>query len=426
SPTILLFGFLGVLRGYFQARRTMVPTSVSQIIEQIINAVVSILAAWIFIQLAGAAPGTTERAVQGAIGSAVGTGAGVLAALLFMILVYMRKRRETLSRIAKDTEHPADPMPAVFRTLFLTVTPFILSTFIYNFSTMLDQTIFQRILFHVRQVREEDIAVAYGIFSTKAVVIANIPIALSNALSSAMMPGLSARFARKDREGAADLVNRSLTATVLISIPCAAGLAVLSRSVVFVLFPQRASLDEAAMLLAGIAVTVVFYSISTVTNAVLQGAGRMNLPVINAAVALVIQGALLAVLLLCTEMDNGALAIAAILYSGLMCVLNERSLRGVLERRAAWGKILKAPLLSAAIMAICAFAIDRGLLAVFSFFPIGEYLKNLLALFPTILLSIEIYGITLIRFGGVTEETLLSLPRGTSIVRFMKKLRILR
>ena len=426
SPTILFFGFLGVLRGYFQARRTMVPTSVSQIIEQIVNAVVSILAAWLFIRLADAAPGTTERAVRGAVGSAMGTGAGVLAALLFMIIVYLGKRKETLSRVLADTDHRVDPMPEVLRTLFLTVTPFILSTFIYNFSTMLDQTIFQRILFHVRGVREEEIAVAYGIFSTKAVVIANIPIALSSALSSAMMPGLAARFARRDAKGAADLVNRALTATVLISIPCAAGLAVLARPVVFVLFPQRASLEEASMLLTGIAVTVVFYSISTVTNAVLQGAGRMHLPVVNAAAALLIQGALLAAQLLFTGMDNGALVIAVILYSGLMCVLNERSLRGVLEQRTDWGNILKAPLLSTLIMAVCAFAIDRGLLFLLAFLPLGEYVRNLLALLPTILLSIEIYGLTLIHFGGVTEETLRSLPRGAAIVRLMKKMRILR
>ena len=37
-------GLLGVLRGYFQAHGTMVPTSFSQIVEQILNAVVSILA----------------------------------------------------------------------------------------------------------------------------------------------------------------------------------------------------------------------------------------------------------------------------------------------------------------------------------------------------------------------------------------------
>ena len=51
APTIFFSGFLGVLRGYFQAHGTMLPTSLSQIVEQIANAVVSIGAAILFIRL---------------------------------------------------------------------------------------------------------------------------------------------------------------------------------------------------------------------------------------------------------------------------------------------------------------------------------------------------------------------------------------
>ncbi len=50
SPTIFLSGILGVYRGYFQAYRNMMPTSISQILEQIFNAAVSLIAAWMFIK----------------------------------------------------------------------------------------------------------------------------------------------------------------------------------------------------------------------------------------------------------------------------------------------------------------------------------------------------------------------------------------
>ena len=39
APTIFFSGILGVLRGYFQGHSTMVPTSISQIIEQILYCV---------------------------------------------------------------------------------------------------------------------------------------------------------------------------------------------------------------------------------------------------------------------------------------------------------------------------------------------------------------------------------------------------
>ena len=64
---------------------------------------------------------------------------------------------------------------------------------------MLDQTIFQRMAIGIKGYTEKEMSIAYGIFSTKAVVITNIPIALANAVSSAMMPGLAGHIARKDK-----------------------------------------------------------------------------------------------------------------------------------------------------------------------------------------------------------------------------------
>ena len=37
APTILMSGFLGCLRGYFQAQNNMMPTGISRVVEQIVN-----------------------------------------------------------------------------------------------------------------------------------------------------------------------------------------------------------------------------------------------------------------------------------------------------------------------------------------------------------------------------------------------------
>ena len=57
APTIFLSGFVGVLRGYFQAHGSMVQTSFSQIAEQILNAVISILAAHLLIDMVSSSDG---------------------------------------------------------------------------------------------------------------------------------------------------------------------------------------------------------------------------------------------------------------------------------------------------------------------------------------------------------------------------------
>ena len=96
-PTIFLSGLLGVFRGYFQAHKTTIYTSVSQIIEQIFNAVVALLAAYIFIQ-PYLGVDATKVGSYGAAGSALGTGAGVLVGLIYMIFMYLKKRK----RITKN------------------------------------------------------------------------------------------------------------------------------------------------------------------------------------------------------------------------------------------------------------------------------------------------------------------------------------
>jgi len=87
APTIFFSGFLGVFRGYFQAHRTMIPTSLSQIVEQVANAVISIGAAVFFIH-AFAGGDADKIPVFGAMGSAAGIGAGVITGLLFMLFIY--------------------------------------------------------------------------------------------------------------------------------------------------------------------------------------------------------------------------------------------------------------------------------------------------------------------------------------------------
>ena len=83
APTIFVYGILGVLRGYFQAHKSMAQTSVSQILEQIANAVVSVGAAYLLIQMfigtmevPADQAGQVMRATYGAVGSALGTGVG--------------------------------------------------------------------------------------------------------------------------------------------------------------------------------------------------------------------------------------------------------------------------------------------------------------------------------------------------------------
>ena len=327
APTIFLSGILGVLRGYFQAHKSMVQTSVSQIVEQILNAVFSILMAYLLLQAAGGTQSENGLA-YGAAGGAIGTGIGVLAALLFMVWLYLVNRPFLKRRILHDTGHKEESYQEIFKMIIMVVTPFILSTFIYNANTFINQTLYQKLMMDLHGLTDAGVAAHTGIVG-KAVKVSNIPIALSSAMASALIPGISGEYAKKNLKETRNQVARAVKATMLISIPAAVGMGVLAKPVMLVLYPQKASIDLSSSLLMVLSVSVIFYAVSTLSNAVLQSIGRLNSPVINAAIALVLQTAGLAAMIIFLDESYGPYyyAVTIILYAFLMCVLNGAALR---------------------------------------------------------------------------------------------------
>lgn len=424
APTVFLFGILGSMRGYFQARGSMVPTSVSQILEQLANAVVSIAAAWLLMQTAvGADP--TRRAQLGAMGSALGTGAGVLIALLFMVFCFRRSKEGRKAEILSDATGKEEKYRIFLRDTILVITPFMLSGVIMNLTTSLNQTIYMRMLIDLKGAGETATTTLYGIFSNKAVVISNIPISIATAVSSAIIPGISAAYARRDETGARRQVGNAIRITSIIAIPSAVGLAVLARPITMLMFPQMESLELASSLLSLLAVTVIFYSISTITNAALQSIGRMNLPLISAGIALVVQTVVLVLLLRFTDLDVRALVLVSILYSVMIFAVNQYYLRRFLGIRQDVRRDYLQPLVCAALMGAAAKAVYylvsmaaepmRNL-------PKGFYFRNLAATAAALLAAVLVYGYTMVRSGTIRRKDLLSMPKGQLLVRLMEKL----
>lgn len=416
APTIFLSGLLGVLRGYFQSHKTMVQTSISQILEQIANAVISILAAYLLMK---SVTGTdsTEQAILGAMGSAMGTGSGVLIALIFMVCMYLLNRRVIQRRIAKDESKSLLSYRQIFSIIIFMVTPVILSTFIYNFSTSLNQTIYTKVMKNLDGFTSAQIATSYGIFSGKAVVISNIPIAIASAISAAMIPNISGTYARGDIKATNRLVERAIRSTMMIAIPAAVGLFVLARPVVTLLFPQPESINLAAMLLRGLCVTIVFYSLSTLTNAILQGIGKVNKPVVNAASALVVQTIILVVLLLTTDWNLYCLVIATIVYSLLMCVFNQRSVYKALGYRNEYMKSYVMPFLVSVVMGAVAWGVYQGCYAIIE--------SNVISLVVAIGLAVIAYFVGILKTGVVSAKELEAMPKGKLLVSIARKLRLI-
>lgn len=415
APTVFLSAILGVLRGYFQAHRTMTPTSISQILEQIMNAIVSILAAWILIR--NLAPeGGTRAAIYGAMGGTIGTGAGVLIGLLFMIFVYMLNRGYFRRKMAHDRRSVEQSYQDILKMLLMMITPIIFTSFIYNCSAYADSYLYSAIQ-GFNGMSADSISAAYGEYSNYYVPLVSIPLAMASASTSAMMPEVSGKYALGQFDELNRQVNQTLRLTMFICIPCMIGLTVLAKPIMGVLFPSASELAE-KLLFAG-SVFVVTDSFSIVTGGVLQAIGKQHVALVNAGISLAVNLGSLAVMLFAKPgLDIYAVMISNIIFSLVCCFLNILSMKKHLRTRHEIRKTYVEPLASSVIMGAAAWLVYTLL------FHLTR--RPFIGLLVAILAAIVVYLAAYVVISKTTEEEMYRFPMGGKIVKFLRLIRIYR
>ena len=419
SFALIILSVLGVLRGYFQGLGNMVPTAVSNILEQILNAVVSVVAASSMFAygktiVSGSYDFTNLPEAFGAAGGTMGTVAGALLAMVFLLILVRMYINGSKKYLARD-RYREEPTPYIIVVLIMTIVPVILNTAIYNLSSVVDKLVFSNIMV-AKGINADLKDSLIGMFSGKYWLIVNIPIALSSALASSLIPSIVTSKARKDRKGVLSKVRDAIQIIMLVALPCAAGIGFLSGPIVNLLFPSSDDPGKVSLMLSVGCITVVFYCLSTITNSILQGIDKMRIPVIHSAISLVINVAVLALLLWVFNMDVFAWIIADMLFALIMCILNARSLRKHLRyRQEIWNTFIM-PAIAALIMGIAACLIHMLVHAIF---------KHSWDVIITIFIAVVIYTVLLLKMHILTKKSLMRFPGGSKMIRIFRKLHLM-
>ncbi len=420
APVILIFAITGVFRGFFQGFSNMVPTAVSQVIEQIVNAVVSIWGAWVLMDYGRSlvAQGENELIAPGwgAAGATFGTVVSVTVALLFMMYLYLRFNRRFRHAMRKDQTVKKESSRFLYRILILTILPIILSTLIYNISNVLDQGIFNAIL-KSQNYTEKQYATIWGIYTGRFRVLMNVPLSLASSLGPAVVPTLTAAVALKDKAAAVRTVHSSTRYTMIITIPCAMGMAALGGPIIQMLFHPTSGMALSAGIMQAGAAVIILYSLSTLTTAILQGLGKLRDPLIHNGIALVIHVISLVVMLRYMNLNIYAVLYSNVIFALVVCILNALSIRRYIFYKQEIRKTFIIPFIASIIMAFGSYAIWYALNIVF-----GNTIATILA----ILFGMVIYLVSLVAFHGLTEPEMRKLPKGEMFIRIFKRLGLLR
>lgn len=407
APSMLLFTFLAVFRGYFQGHNTMVPTAISQIVEQVFNATFSLSLAAFFMR---------ETIQKGAAGGTLGTAFGVGAGLVFMIVIYVFARPSIHKRLRRD--HTAVELPGVltsWQIIYMTAIPMMIGSSIYNLSNIVDMVLFQRgLLSHGYQ--QAVVSSMYGVLASKYRLILTLPISIASALAAASIPSIAASMATKEYAMVKKKAAMAIKTVLMISIPSAYGLGVLAGPILLMLFGDEGLADATLLMRIG-AVSVIFFSVTGISTGILQGINKMYAPVLNSAIGIVFKIA--AFIILIYVFDTGLIGAVVInvVFSFIVAIANVYSIQTTIKLKLDYKSTVVSPLIAGAIMSVVALATHTMMMAATGI--------NTVATLLAISVAGLTYGVALLKFGGVTEEDLRILPMGNKIMKTAKKLRLM-
>ena len=298
--------------------------------------------------------------------------------------------------------------------LLMTIAPVILSTAIYNISETIDIGMFGSIMAaqgHSLKERSD----LLGRFSSHYNVLINIPLAVAYALGASLIPSLTAAVAVGNKKQIHSKIAMAIRFSMMIAIPSFVGFLVLANPILALLF--NGNIDISANMLRLGAITVVFYCMSTVTNAILQGLNKMTIPVKHGAISLGIHLVGLLIMLVIFKMGIYAVVASNIIFSLSMCILNARSLKHDAGYHQEVKNTFLIPSIASIVMGGAAFVI---------YFLCNLVISQNVAVIIALIVAVLIYAVSLLKLGGLSSEEILALPKGSTLLSLFRKLHLVK
>lgn len=428
SPTIFIFAVMGVLRGFYQGKNTMIPTALSQVIEQIVNAVVSIVAAYLLMKNFSA---SINVASYGAAGGTLGTFMGACIGLIFLLFVFLVYKPVLNKQMRHDHSENRESYSTIAKLLAITVAPIILSQTVYQISGLIDGSMFGHImaskeiaLFDLEVLKDARLGQLYtevhrntiiGIYSGRYELLSYVPVAIATAMAAAIVTSIATDKAWERYDEIRNKVQTSIKFNMIIAIPSAVGMGVLASPILQLIFNDHYQLSANYFKLGSAA--IVFYALSTVSSAILQGINKLRVPVINSAISLGIHIIIVFTLLKFTPLSGYALVIGNVTFPLVVCILNWISIERYLDYRQEVIKTFLIPTVSSGLMGTVAYFVYKGMF-------LGTK-SNLLSTLAAIVIAIIVYFVLLIFMKGVDEDELEFMPKGHTLIRILRKFHLL-
>lgn len=412
APALFFTSILCAYRGYLQGLQRMTGTSISQLAEQVFKMIFGLMLAAI---LASKYTGTPYEAAAGSVGILLGV---TISELLAIAVIYPVYRRESGLLSAGSSESTESTDEKIIRTLFAIAIPITLGASILPIANVLDSAMITRLLV-TSGVEAHDAERLYVILCTYVRSIINLPAGLSTSLAMAVVPAIAEAAARNEGQSVKQLTSMSIKLAMAVGVPCAVGLSVLARPIIFLLYRHiiPESLDVAQSLMHIAAFTVVFISLSQTATGALQGIGRQRIPLYFLLI-----GGITKVFVNLVFIRIPEIGIYGAVFSNLACygiagILDTVFLIRVTQAKLSLMDTFIKPIAASIVMGAVAWGIYRGIGLLLN---TERYLYSATACIAAVLAAVMTYLALVLVLKVFSKDELMRIPGGRKLLRFTR------
>ena len=337
---------ISVVRGFFQGMQNMIFTSVSEVLEQVGRVFVGLFLAVYLMNTRGVA--------WGAAGATFGAVAGAIIAV-----------------------------PIACGSIVTTLMDLI------NIMTI--TSCLKSIGYSAKEATN-----LYGQLTSKAQTLINVPLVIGSSLAVSLVPSISESFAKKNVKSAQAKSTLAVRLAFLVAVPASLGLSLLSEPIFMLLYPDASKGFE---MLSYLSYTVIFTVAMSTLQGILQGAGKYYAPLKNLLIGGAVKYILNVVLIKIPALNIYGAIISSIAATAVIFVCDYIDVK----KHVGFGRM--AP----SIVKILFSSFIMGLICIFSYQTLCSYMSEKIAVVAAILISVLVYGASIIGTKAFTLDDLRSI-----------------
>jgi len=410
SFALLIVPVMAAIRGYFQGYHNMVPTAVSQIGEQFVRVLTILVLSYWFMKTTGDVYLAGSGAVFGAVTGAIFG--------LVLLLFYIQKSKKQKSVVLPSVTRNKESVGKIVRKLFYYAIPICLGSLILPLMQLIDSFTVVNLLVQ-SGTSEEESYILKGVLD-RGQPLVQLAAVFATALSLSLVPAIAEANARNKRDLIASRTELAIRLTFLIGLPASVGLAVIAEPVNVMLYKTNSGTGTLMVL----AFSTIFTTLGVTTAGILQGLGKVMLPVRNLFIGLIVKLVLNFVFIPLYGITGGALA--TVLSYFVSTFLNMVAVSKLTGFRLQFKSFIIKPFLSVFMMAMATFVVKQFLDNGLDAFVPSERLQFTIVALGAVLVGIGMYGIALFLSGTVTRKDIENTPKGKKWIPLLMKLHLLR